>query len=107
MTIPLRVGDVVRVSRACLGNLEHSLAVVVEVYDRQALGLSPHEDLGVTLQFPNGQADGFSSADLAIFGVARVGHRPRLAAYRWRSAMQLLEDYRRGLFAEVWSREWI
>jgi len=100
---PLRVGDVVRVSRGVLGNLEQSLAVVVEVYARG----EPGDERGVTLLFPNGQADGFSSADLAVCGVSRVGHRPTLAAYQWRSIVHLLEDYRRGRFAEVSSRVWI
>jgi hypothetical protein len=100
---PLRVGDVVRVARACLHNPEQSLAVVVEVYHRH----EPGDELGATLLFRNGEADGFSSSDLALFGVARVGHRPHLGRYQWRSALELLEDFRRGTFDEVWTRAWI
>ena len=103
MIVPLRVGDVVRVTRAALGNPEHSLAVVVEVYDRHVHG----DELGVTLLFQNGQADGFSGGDCALFGVSRVGHRPALAGYQWRSALALLEDYSRGWFDDVWSKVWI
>jgi hypothetical protein len=99
----LRIGDVVRVSRACLGNPERSLALVVEVYPRAWRG----DDQGVTLQFENGSADGFSSEDLALWGVARVGHVPHLARYEWRSASQLDQDFRRGMFAVVWTRAWV
>ena len=105
---PLRVGDVVRVSQAVLGNLEGALAVVVEVYPKPEPGSAPHaDDRSVLLLFPNGQAREFSSAELAVCGVARIGHRPTLAAYQWRSIVHLLDDYRRGVFAEVWSRAWL
>jgi hypothetical protein len=92
----LVVGDVVRVWRRCMGNPVASPALVVEIYDIGA-GPSP------TLLFPNGSQDGFSPHDLEVFGVARIGHVPELAGYRFAGAMQVEADWRAGRFAAAWS----
>lgn len=101
----LKVGDVVRVAHSCLGNPAGTIAVVVEVYDRAALRIGLGE--GVTLLFRNGAHDGFSPDDQLAFGVERLGHRPTLAHYHHQSASRLWTDWRAGLFAEVWDRDWI
>jgi hypothetical protein len=96
-----RVGDVVRVGRPVLGNPADSLAVVVEVYRRSELRVG--QGIGITLLFQTGTFDGFSPADVAVCGVERVAHNPRVAGYSWTSATRLLKDWTNGLFDGVWS----
>ena len=99
MTRSLRVGDVVRVGRSINRLPADSLAVVVEVYQRDRY---PDARPGVTLLFSDGFADGFSAEDCALWRCAPVGHVANLAGYVFTSIMTLTEDYRRGLFSEVW-----
>lgn len=96
---PLRVGDLVRVARSCMGNLEGALALVVERYDRAAMRVG--SGIGTTLLFPNGAHDGFSPKDLDVFGVTRVRHLPAFAKYRWASSMRLAYEFTNGHFTEA------
>lgn len=103
--ITWKVGDVVRVAHACLESPAGSVALVVEVYDRRAIGAG--DGLGITLLFANGNYDGFSADDVLAWGVERLGHAPGLAAYRFTSAVRLYDDWRRGLFDDLWQRGWV
>jgi len=91
----LVVGDVVRVGRPCMGNEAGAAAVVVEVYE---LERRP----GWALLFANGNYDGFSPADLALFEVAHIGRADGLADYHFKNASALHADWRAGRFAAVW-----
>jgi hypothetical protein len=97
--MPLRVGDVVDVARACGNNAPHSVAVVVQIYDREPQG---SDRSGATLLFRNGFADGFSPADLTVFGVTFLYHHAALASYAFESIMRLDADRRAGRFVAVW-----
>jgi hypothetical protein len=92
---PLRVGDVVTVGRACMGNAAQARAVVVEVYQ-----LDSHT--GWQLLFENGATDGFSPGDCEAFAVTKLGHASALAHYEFISVVMLLRDFQRGKFAAVW-----
>jgi hypothetical protein len=100
VVMPLVVGDVVRVGAACLANPPKSLAVIVEIYDRDA---RRGDRSGATLLFANGSFDGFSPIDLDVFRVVRVRHEPALADYQFQSALALHADVARGRFGIVWS----
>lgn len=100
-----KVGDVVRVHEACLNNPPGSIAIVVEVYDRQQLRIG--DGLGITLLFSNGAHDGFSAEDQLTFGVEMIGHRVTLRPYRFESCGRLFNDWKAGLFDEVWRRHWV
>lgn len=93
--VALKVGDVVTVGRACLGNPAGARAVVVEIYD---LGLGPSP----SLLFPNGASDGFGPQDLAMFDVQLVGHEPALAGYQFTTSIALHRDWRDGQFTAAW-----
>lgn len=99
-----KVGDVVKVARACLGNPEGALALVVDVYDLTSLGFGKWQ--GTTLLFRNGAADGFEGGDLLTYGIDRVGHCRALAAYQFESMARLEADHRGGRFEEAW-RPWV
>jgi hypothetical protein len=100
VAMPYRVGDVVRVARACGHNAPGCHAVVVELYDRER---QRGDQSGATLLMPDGFADGFSPDDLAIFGVTFVRHVVALEAYVFRSLVFLENDFHAGRFDEAWT----
>jgi hypothetical protein len=97
-SMKLTVGDIVTVGRRCLSNPAGARAVVIEEYE---LAGRP----GWSLLFENGAYDGFSPSDLELFEVAHVGHEPRLDGYEFTAATRLFQDYRRGLFSNVWQSD--
>jgi hypothetical protein len=94
--LSLRVGDVVVVGRACMGNRAGARAVVIEEY-RLAPGPTSW-----SLLFENGSHDGFPPSDLDFFLVEAVGHEPTLAGYQFTHALRLWQDWSAGRFDVVW-----
>lgn len=95
-TATFDIGDLARVGRECMGNEPGSLAVCYETYARS------DGTEGVSLLFPNGCYDGFSSRDLSLFRVERVGHVAALSGYVFRNVQQLDADFRAGRFDLAW-----
>lgn len=86
-----KVGDIVRVGKACMDNPPGSYAICYEVYQ---LGGEP----GCSLIFQNGRYDGFSKSDLILFDVHLRGHCERIEDYLFKNVLKLEEDFRSGLF---------
>ena len=93
------VGDLVLVGRPSGVNAANACAIVVEHYRLNERGV---ERDGWTLLFEDGRADGFSPRDCELFQVRKVGHEPRLSAYRFVSMPVLAKDFRGGVFQCVW-----
>jgi hypothetical protein len=95
-----RVGDVVRVGRACMENDPGALALVIEIYDRRRNRIG--DGLGATLLFPNGAFCGFAPEELPLFHVTFDHHVAALASYEFQNAFRVDVDMRAGRFAAAW-----
>ena len=86
-----KVGNIVRVGKACLGNSAGSYAVCYETYE--IVG-----EPGCSLVFQNGRYDGFSKSDLILFDVRLRGHCEGLESYQFVNVVKLESDFREGKF---------
>ena len=97
----MRVGTIVKLKVACLGNEKGVLGVVFYDYGQ-----------GFQAIFKNGNYDGFSTKHLMSLGQAveanyfleEVGFEESLAAYQFKNVMQVVADYKKGLFDIVWKK---
>jgi hypothetical protein len=80
-----------------LGNPAGSPAVIYEHY---RIG----ERRGVSLLFPNGNYDGFSSESLQIFDVQPKGLIRSCADYQFTNVIRLRDDFNRGLFEQAFTQ---
>ena len=90
----LKVGTIVKLKKACLGNDAGAKGVVFYDYGD-----------GFQAIFPNGGYDGFSTQSKmpdgqleADYFLETVGFEPSLAAYKFKNVMQVSVDFRKGVF---------
>lgn len=91
----MKIGDIVRLKRPCLGNPAGARGVCYEEY---RFAGRP----GASFIFENGRYDGFSDDEAAAF-LERIGFAPHLATYRFTNVIQLARDFASGRFARALS----
>ena len=87
---PLVIGDLVKCTRAVLGNEEGTPGVVYEMYD---IGDGP----AVSVIFENGNYDGFSLKEQPLY-LDRMGHCIELSDYKFENVMKVSKDFDDGVF---------
>ena len=90
------VGTVVALNQNTLGNPKDAVGVVYDEYY-----LSDKAGKGVSVIFPNGNYDGFSVEEQISF-LREVGYCPGLADYQFTNVIKLSQDFRNGVFQNVW-----
>ena len=98
----MKVGTIVKLKVACLGNEKGTLGVVFYDYGD-----------GFQVIFENGNYDGFSIDEEitrtgtrieADYFLEEVGFEESLASYQFTNVIQVCAAYRRGLFDIVWKK---
>ena len=103
-TQPLMIGTLVQLKRECLDNQEGTIGVVYEVYERATRRDDGQDRYGISVIFPNGRHDGFSSSErnmlLTVIGITTA--RP-VRLYQVKHVTQLMLDFERGLFTQAFA----
>lgn len=89
----MKVGTIVTLKQAMLGEEQHSPGVVFNVYDG-----------GVQVIFMDGGYDGFSDDEQKDF-LIEVGDDERTADYCFRHVMQMSDDYESGMWNHVFQNK--
>lgn len=92
----MTVGTIARLLRPCLNNPKGSVGVCYETYN---IG---HR--GYAFIFANGEYDGFSDDHVPLF-LEEIGFSTVVANYSFVSVMRLADDFRKGVFADVFGRK--
>ena len=91
----IKVGTVVELKVACLGNSAGTEGVVYDTYN---IGDGP----GASVIFPNGEYDGFSPEEQKSFlNVTRFASS--VADYQFINVMRLSEDFNAGKFNQAFA----
>ena len=85
----MKVGTIVKLQLACLGNEVGTRGVV---YDEYNIGTK-----GVSVIFENGEYDGFSEEEQRMF-LKEKGICEELSTYKFTNVMQLSRDFDNGIF---------
>jgi hypothetical protein len=85
------IGLVVTTAKTVISAKAGSLGVVYEHYS-----FGEHE--GISVIFANGDYDGFSCQDTAVFDLTPVRIEKHLADYKFKTVGSLMKDYREGYF---------
>jgi hypothetical protein len=93
----MKVGSVVTLKVACLGNPAGTVGVCYEIYSlgRGASLKDPNMDTSASFIFENGNYDGFSAEDIKHFLTHLYDSG---LIYKFTNVMRLSEDFRDGMF---------
>jgi hypothetical protein len=86
-----RVGDKVMLRNAMLGNEKGTYGYVFNEYE----DFDDPEKVGVQVIFPNGEYDGFSAEEQAMF-LFWEGHDIRFSGYQFENVIQVSRDFDKG-----------
>ena len=89
----IRVGTLAMLKAPCLGNLAGICGVCYDVYDIGG-------EKGWSFIFANGNYDGFSAEDVALF-LKTFAFCDELAGYQFTNVMKLCNDFSLGVFDEA------
>lgn len=86
----IHIGTKLKLKVSCLNNLEGSIGICYEVYNRDLYKV-------YSFIFPNGNYDGFSEKDLELFFDADyMKYETNVANYKFRNVIALSNDFKNG-----------
>jgi len=92
----MKVGSIVKLKQAMLGNSAGTIGVCYEEYNLEGKGLS--------FIFKNGNYDGFSTEEREAF-LEETGFNEKVSTYQFSNVMKLSMDFDSGVFEKALNEE--